>query len=131
MANEIRGELEIPFGAKTYVVALTFDAMARIETAFGLTCFEEVILDDRLGKGDEKRFFPNVVNLMKFWRAVMDGNGHADVQIEQATVNPWTLAGAAFTLISKSRETWFAGTAEAAGGEAPLSDAPAGDTGSE
>lgn len=130
--NHLRGGRKVEFGSGAKEVALTLDAMARLEEAFGIEAFEDCLplLGSKQGEGDSARFIPNKRALLKFWRAVLDGNGMHDVSFERAPVNPFALWGHAVGLVGATREAWFAADVKPGGSDRPLGESGAGDTGS-
>lgn len=117
--NAMRGERAVQIGGKSFVVALTMEKLAKLETAFDTPSFESIWpkLGSVTGEGKDRCWLPSATALLTFWRVVLEDvdYDHGDLQ----RTNPTFLMIQAMTLRVVMAETWFAGDAPS-GGSGPL-----------
>jgi hypothetical protein len=77
LANGVRGEVLVSLGGQTRCLCLTLGALAQLETAFGLNAWSD--LGERLVR-------PSSVDLKIVLRALLDGGGEAEVDLDRIGV---------------------------------------------
>lgn len=76
MTNHARGESALVLNGKSYTVALTLGVLAKIEAAFGGVSFIKV-MNERFTTNE-----PAIGDVAKFFKAILEGNGHAEAASE-------------------------------------------------
>ncbi len=135
MTNEIRGERAVRLGTGTFDIALTFGAMAALESAFGLDNFEEVkkklFRIERQGEGDaaKERYFVNAANVLRFWEVVFKANDLEPAQVAKIAGDPYDAGTQAIALINSAYSTGLEGDRKDGSTSSPLAAADAGASG--